>query len=110
MNVSESDNVQPIFVVSGWGERFPLRFKCELEFGLDGYSGILTKELAAIEKMIEVQGIGKKGEKYVRSVFRRQWSNPWTNAPLQDRRLCKGLSGHSGTIPPSMKAIRALRF
>ncbi len=69
MNVSESDNVQPVFVVSGWGERFPLRFKCELEFGLDGYSGILTNELAAIEKMIEGQGIGKKGEKYVRSVF-----------------------------------------
>jgi GT2 family glycosyltransferase len=69
MNTWESDNVQPIFVVSGWGERFPLRFKCELEFGLDGYSGILTKELEAIENMIEGQGIGKKGEKYVGSVL-----------------------------------------
>lgn len=68
MNVSESDNLQTIFIVSGLGERFPLRFKCELEFGLDGYSGILANELAAIKEMIEGQGIGEKGEKYIRSV------------------------------------------
>ena len=64
----KSKGVQAVFLISGWGERIPLMFKVEPEFGLEGYLGILAEELRELEHMIVDQGLGKGGEEYVRSI------------------------------------------
>lgn len=46
------------FRVSGWGERPPVLFEVEPEYGLTGYAGILNAELAALDAGIGPQGKG----------------------------------------------------
>jgi len=42
-------------------------FEIEPEYGLDGYTGILDQELAALDLLIDGQGRGRGGERYVTS-------------------------------------------
>ena len=61
----------PLFFISKWGgERFPINFQVEPEFGLGGYIGILKAELAVLDRMINEEGVGKEGERYAKIVLR----------------------------------------
>ncbi len=67
--MTESDCQHIDLLISGWRERYPIMWKSEPEFGLCRYREIVNEELNRIDDLINCQGVGKGGEKYVRLIL-----------------------------------------